>query len=66
VELIAGHHDTEGHDLLSPDHLRELVPDITERDVFISGPPGMVGRIEHNVRQAGVPRRQVHTERFAL
>ena len=66
VELIAGHHDAEGHDLLSPEHLRELVPDITERDVFISGPPGMVGRIEHNVRQAGVPRRQVHTERFAL
>jgi ferredoxin-NADP reductase len=66
VEVIAGDHDAEGHDLLSPEHLRELVPDIADRDVFVSGPPGMVDRIEHNVREAGVPSRQVHTERFAL
>ena len=43
VEIIAGDHAAdEGRDLLSPDHLRELVPDIAERDVFVSGPPGMV------------------------
>lgn len=66
VEVIAGDHDAEGHDLLSPEHLLELVPDIAERDVFVSGPPGMVDRIEHNVLEAGVPSRQIHTERFAL
>ncbi len=66
VEVVAGHHDREGKDLLSPDHLREMVPDIAERDVFISGPPGMVNVIEKNVRRAGVPRRHVHSERFAL
>ena len=67
VELVVGDHtDEEGRDLLSPEHLRELVPDIVERDVFVSGPPGMVDVIESNVRHAGVPRRQVHTERFAL
>ena len=43
-----------------------MVPDIAERDVFISGPPGMVNVIEKNVRRAGVPRRHVHSERFAL
>ncbi len=67
VEVVVGDHlDEHGHKLLSPEHLRELVPDLAERDVFISGPPGMVGTIEKNVRDAGVPRRQIHSERFAL
>ena len=67
VEIVAGDHSNEeGRDLLSPEHLREIVPDIVERDVFVSGPPGMVSFIEKNVRRAGVPRRQVHSERFAL
>jgi len=67
VEIVAGDHaDEQGRNLLSPEHLRELVPDIAERDVFVSGPPGMVNAIENNGRRAGVPRRQVHSERFAL
>jgi predicted ferric reductase len=66
VEVVAGHHDLEGKSLLSPEHLLEMVPDIAERDVFISGPPGMVNVIEKHVRSAGVPRRHVHSERFAL
>jgi predicted ferric reductase len=67
VEIVAGDHaDEGGDDLLSAEHLRELVPDIAERDVFVSGPPGLVNFIERNVRRAGVPRRQVHSERFAL
>jgi predicted ferric reductase len=67
VEVVVGDHlDEHGHKLLSPEHLRDLVPDLAERDVFISGPPGMVGTIEKNVRDAGVPRRQIHSERFAL
>ena len=51
---------------MSAEHLRELVPDLAERDVYISGPPEMVNVIASNVREAGVPRRQVHMERFAL
>jgi predicted ferric reductase len=67
VEVIAGHHEEdEGRDLLSPAHLRELVPDIAERDVFISGPPAMVNVIERSVRSAGVPHRHIQSERFAL
>ncbi len=67
VEIVTGDHtDASGHDLLSAEHLRELVPDVAERDVFVSGPPAMVETIVANVRDAGVPRRQVHIERFAL
>jgi predicted ferric reductase len=67
VEIVAGDHATEeGARLLSPDHLRELVPDLADRDVFVCGPPAMAQAIARNVRKAGVPRRHVHTERFAL
>jgi predicted ferric reductase len=67
VEVVTGDHATEeGARLLSPEHLRELVPDLAERDVFVCGPPSMAQAIARNVRKAGVPRRHVHTERFAL
>jgi predicted ferric reductase len=67
VHIVAGDHATpEGAHLLSPDHLRELVPDLDDRDVFVCGPPAMAQAIARNVRHAGVPRRHVHTERFAL
>ena len=52
--------------LLSPEHLRELVPDLAEREVYLCGPPAMADAIEKNVRRAGVPRRHLHIERFAL
>ena len=51
---------------MSPEHLHELVPDLTERDIYVCGPPGMATFLERNVRAAGVPRRQLHIERFAL
>ena len=38
--VVGDHASAEGRDLLSPAHLRELVPDIAERDVFICGPVG--------------------------
>ena len=67
LHIVDGDHTTTaGRRLLSPGHLRRLVPDIRERDVFVCGPPAMTTAIEHNVRRAGVPARHVHTERFAL
>jgi ferredoxin-NADP reductase len=65
--FVVGDHATpEGARLLSAEHLCELVPDIAEREVFVCGPPAMAAAIERNVRDANVPRRHVHTERFAL
>jgi predicted ferric reductase len=67
LHVVAGDHaTTAGRRLLSPSHLRRVVPDIAERDVFVCGPPAMTSLIERNVRKAGVPARHVHTERFAL
>jgi predicted ferric reductase len=67
LHVVAGDHATEeGRRLLSPAHLRELVPDAAEREVYLCGPPAMVAAIEKSVRSIRVPRRHVHVERFAL
>jgi predicted ferric reductase len=67
IHYVVGDHATdEGSRLLAPEHLRALVPDIAEREVYVCGPPAMVELIEQHVRLAGVPRRHVHCERFAL
>jgi len=66
VHYVLGDHRGDGADLLSPAHLKELVPDIEERDVYLCGPPAMTEVLEHNVRGTRVPRRHIHIERFAL
>jgi len=66
VHYVVGDHRGEGARLLSPEHLRELVPDAAERDVFLCGPPAMTEAIGRSLRSAGVSRRRVHVERFAL
>jgi predicted ferric reductase len=64
--VVGDHRGEGGARLLSPEHLRELVPDAAERDVFLCGPPAMTGAIRSNLRAAGVPRGRIHLERFAL
>jgi predicted ferric reductase len=67
VHYVLGDHAApDGHKLLSPDHIRELVPDLSERDVFVCGPPAMADAAVANLRRAGVDRRHIHLERFAL
>jgi predicted ferric reductase len=64
--VVGDHASARGRDLLSPAHLRELVPDIAERDVFICGPVAMIDFIVPNLRNANVSRQHLHVERFAL
>jgi predicted ferric reductase len=67
LHVVAGDHATEdGARLLSADHLRDLVPDVADREVYLCGPPAMTAAIERTVRAVRVPRRHVHIERFAL
>ena len=53
-------------DPLSARHLRQHVPDIVERDVYLCGPPGMMDLAMKNLHLLGVPRSQIHQERFEL
>ena len=64
--VVGGHSSPVNRHLLSPAHLRELLPDIADRDVYVCGPPSLARMIEGNLRQAGVPQQQIHSERFAL
>ena len=67
VKYVVGDHAAPGGArLMSPEHLLELVPDLREREIYVCGPAGMTDFLKRNIRAAGVPRKYVHTERFAL
>ncbi|GHH75258.1 ferric reductase [Streptomyces sulfonofaciens] len=56
-----------GHGLpMTARALRRLVPDIAGREVYLCGPPGMTDAARRALRGAGVPRRRIHHESFAL
>jgi predicted ferric reductase len=64
VHYVVGGH--EGGDLLSPEHLQALMPDIAARDVYVCGPPAMVDATRASLGRSGVSRRHIVTERFAF
>jgi predicted ferric reductase len=51
-------------DRLGVPAIRALVPDVRERDCFVCGPPGLVDAVRRRLRRLGVPRAQIHFERF--
>jgi len=53
-------------DPFSAESLRALLPDLTDHDVFLCGPAGLVERARESLRDAGVPARQIHSEAFEL
>ncbi|MFE3021846.1 ferric reductase-like transmembrane domain-containing protein [Streptomyces sp. NPDC059256] len=53
-------------DPLAPRALAGLVPDIADRDVYVCGPPGMTTAVLRSLRELGVPKPQIHFERFSL
>jgi len=67
VEYIVGDHATpEGQRLLTAEHLRELVPDVDEREIYACGPPAMLKMIERTLHRAGLHGPHVHIENFAI
>ena len=50
----------------APANLAAAIPDITQRDIFVCGPRAMTDAVVHSLRALGVPRRQVHAEKFSL
>jgi len=78
LEWIAGHRGARVHfllgrrgrgrraDPLNPVALDRLVPGLRGHDVYVCGPPGMTHQARRALRQAGVPRRQIHHESFTF
>ena len=63
LHALVGHREQAGIDERS---LRQLVPDLHHRDVFVCGPEGFVAGIVDLVKRLGVPDEAIHHEAFAL
>jgi predicted ferric reductase len=62
--LLGRRHPDPAQDVLSPRSIRDLVPDIARRDVYVCGLAGFVDRVEKSLRTLRVPRSQIHLERY--
>jgi ferredoxin-NADP reductase len=60
--VVGDHRDQE---LLSPEQLLRLVPDLPERDVYVCGPPAMTEATRASLGRSGVSRRHIFIEQFA-
>jgi ferredoxin-NADP reductase len=67
VHYIVGHRDEpEPSAALSAAGLRELVPDIAARDVYVCGPRGLTESVNATLLELRLPRRQIHLDPFEL
>ncbi|MBD0839482.1 ferric reductase-like transmembrane domain-containing protein [Streptomyces sp. TRM68416] len=66
LHLLVGRTGENGVPPLGPSTLHQLVPDLTERDVYVCGPPAMTTAVLAALRELRVPARQVHSERFGM
>ncbi len=51
---------------ITPQRLRELLPDIDDHDVYVCGPTGLARQSYEALRAAGVPARRIHHESFEM
>ncbi len=66
VHYIVGRRGAEVHpEPFAPRFIRQAVPDVQQRDVFVCGPPSMEDAVQRSLENLGVPARQIHREHFA-
>lgn len=66
VVYLVGHRSELSRDPLSPEAIRDLVPDVRSRDVYICGPGGMTHNVLRAMRELRVPVGQLHSEDFEM
>ncbi|MBW4079334.1 MAG: oxidoreductase [Acidobacteria bacterium] len=72
IEELVRHKKGEVHRLIghrnevSLEVIKQLVPDISQRDVFISGSEGFVASAVHFAQRAGVAPGSIHQEAYAI
>jgi ferredoxin-NADP reductase len=64
VYAVGSRDDPDARRLLTASGLRELVPDVQRRDVYLCGPAGLVSTAVQALRRLRVPRRQIHLDPF--
>ncbi len=62
--VLGSRHDSGPRRLFTPAGMRELVPDVTRRDVYLCGPPGLVAAAVKALHRLKVPKRQIHLDPF--
>jgi predicted ferric reductase len=66
LHLLTGHRHDYSHDPLSATALSTSMPDIAHHDIYVCGPDGMTNAVLGALREARVPRAQIHHENFAF
>jgi len=65
VYYVVGSRDDPGpRRTMTPRGLRDLVPDVGRRDVYLCGPQGLVSAAVKVLRRLRVPQRQIHLDPF--
>src|SRR6476659_10102904 len=64
LHIVTGHRSELGYDPLSKEALTANIPDLRNHDVYVCGPDRMAESVVAALREAEVPRRQIHHESF--
>lgn len=64
LHMVTGRRVELGVDPLSSGALAANIPDLRAHDVYVCGPAGMTAAVRSALRDAGVRRRQIHSESF--
>lgn len=59
-------HQWPGNRPFTAGQLRSAVPDISDRDTFICGPPALEAEVERSLRALRVPAARIHVEHFGV
>jgi predicted ferric reductase len=62
--VVGGRNDPGPREVMSPRGLRRIVPDASNRDVYLCGPEGLVTAVVKLLGRLHVPRRQIHLDPF--
>jgi predicted ferric reductase len=62
--LVGARDEPRTRHFLTPGGMRELVPDVASRDVYLCGPEGLVAQAQRTLRKLGLARRQIHLDPF--
>jgi ferredoxin-NADP reductase len=67
VDFVTGSRDKYAFsdDPLSAGGLQAAYRDIADRDVYLCGSPRMMKRVEESLNELGLPKTQIHLERFS-
>jgi predicted ferric reductase len=62
--IVGGRNDPGPSRLFTPNGMLGLVPDVSRRDVYLCGPPGLVEAAVGTLRELDVPDSQLHLDPF--